>query len=121
MYLVTFLIIGDDGDAVHAEIDSVHGEFASIHRHTRRIDGRLQASTPRYNSPMVLLMAKVTRSACGREAMYRNRRPIRQRVSDDIDWMLALPDPLALRYHRSMTQFEEKGDMAHQSTAERIG
>ena len=31
------------------------------------------------------------------------------------------PDALALRYHRTMTRFEEEKEMAHLSTAERIG
>ena len=39
----------------------------------------------------------------------------------DFDWLLALPDPLAIRYHTSMTQFEEERAMPHLSTAERIG
>ncbi len=28
-------------------------------------------------------------------------------LGHDFDWLLALPDPLALRYHRTMTQFAE--------------
>lgn len=39
----------------------------------------------------------------------------------DFDWLLALPDPLAIRYHTKMTQFEEERAMPHLSTAERIG
>jgi hypothetical protein len=39
----------------------------------------------------------------------------------DFDWLLALPEPLALRFHRSMTRFEEEKEMPHLSTAERIG
>jgi len=42
-------------------------------------------------------------------------------LGHDFDWLLALPDPLALRYHTTMTQFEEERAMPHLSTAERIG
>ena len=42
-------------------------------------------------------------------------------LSHDFDWLLSLPEPLALRFHTSMTQFEEKKEMPHLSTAERIG
>ena len=39
----------------------------------------------------------------------------------DFDWLLALPEPLALRYHKTMVQFEEEREMPHMTTAERIG
>ena len=39
----------------------------------------------------------------------------------DFDWPLALPEPLAKRYHTTMTRFEETRAMPHLSTAERIG
>ncbi len=39
----------------------------------------------------------------------------------DFDWLLALPERLAGRYHREMTAFEEKRTMPHLTTAERIG
>ena len=39
----------------------------------------------------------------------------------DFDWLLALPDPLAIRYHTTMTEFEEERVMPHLSTAEPIG
>jgi hypothetical protein len=39
----------------------------------------------------------------------------------DFDWLLALPAPVAHRYHTTMTQFEEERAMPHLSTAERIG
>ena len=39
----------------------------------------------------------------------------------DFDWLLSLPDALVLRYHRTMTRFEEEKEMVHLSTAERIG
>jgi hypothetical protein len=39
----------------------------------------------------------------------------------DFDWLLALPDTLAIRYHREMARFEEEQTMPHLSTAERIG
>ena len=39
----------------------------------------------------------------------------------DFDWLLALPERLASRYHQEMVQFEEKQSMTHLSTAERIG
>ncbi len=39
----------------------------------------------------------------------------------DFDWLLALPEALASRYHNEMTQFEEERTMPHLSTAERIG
>jgi hypothetical protein len=39
----------------------------------------------------------------------------------DFDWLLALPTALAARYHTTMTEFEEKQEMPHVSTAERIG
>jgi hypothetical protein len=42
-------------------------------------------------------------------------------LGHDFDWLLALPDPLALRYHTTMTEFEEERGMPHLSTAERIG
>ncbi len=42
-------------------------------------------------------------------------------LSHDFDWLLALPEPLARRYHRAMTQFEEEKEMPHLSTAERFG
>jgi hypothetical protein len=43
------------------------------------------------------------------------------RLAHDFDWLLALPEPMALRYHTSMTRFEEEKAMPHLSTAERIG
>jgi hypothetical protein len=42
-------------------------------------------------------------------------------LSHDFDWLLALPEMLAHRYHEGMTQFEEERDVRHLSTAERIG
>src|SRR5262249_35724228 len=42
-------------------------------------------------------------------------------LGHDFDWLLALPEPLSLRYHNAMTQFEEEKGMPHVSTAERIG
>ncbi|MCW3097494.1 MAG: hypothetical protein JWL77_3112 [Chthonomonadaceae bacterium] len=39
----------------------------------------------------------------------------------DFDWLLALPEPLALRYHTTMTRFEEVKEMPHLTTSERIG
>ena len=39
----------------------------------------------------------------------------------DFDWLLTLPEPLATRYHKTMTRFEEERTMPHLSTAERIG
>src|SRR2546425_7918430 len=39
----------------------------------------------------------------------------------DFDWLLALPEPLALRYHNTMTRFEEEKEMPHLTTSERIG
>jgi hypothetical protein len=39
----------------------------------------------------------------------------------DFDWLLALPETLAVRYHRTMVRFEEEREMPHMSTAERIG
>jgi hypothetical protein len=42
-------------------------------------------------------------------------------LGHDFDWLLVLPDPLALRYHTTMTEFEEERGMPHLSTAERIG
>jgi hypothetical protein len=39
----------------------------------------------------------------------------------DFDWLLALPDALASRYHITMQKFEEEREMPHLSTAERIG
>jgi len=39
----------------------------------------------------------------------------------DFDWLLALPDPLASRYHMAMKKFEEEREMPHLSTAQRIG
>ena len=39
----------------------------------------------------------------------------------DFDWLLALPDPLSLRYHTTMTRFEEEKEMPHLTTSERIG
>ncbi len=42
-------------------------------------------------------------------------------LGHDFDWLLSLPEPLAMRFHTTMTQFEEKREMPHLSTAERIG
>jgi hypothetical protein len=42
-------------------------------------------------------------------------------LSHDFDWLLALPETLSRRYYREITRFEEDKEMAHQSTAERIG
>ena len=39
----------------------------------------------------------------------------------DFDWLLALSEPLAARFHTTMTAFEETKSMPHLSTAERIG
>jgi tetrahydromethanopterin S-methyltransferase subunit G len=39
----------------------------------------------------------------------------------DFDWLLALPEPLAVRYHKTMVKFEEEREMPHVTTAERIG
>ena len=39
----------------------------------------------------------------------------------DFDWLLALPEPLALRYHNTMTRFEEEKEMPHLTTSEKIG
>ena len=38
----------------------------------------------------------------------------------DFDWLLALPETLAIRYHRTMVEFEEEREMPHMTTAERI-
>jgi hypothetical protein len=43
------------------------------------------------------------------------------RLYHDFDWLLALPEPLATRFHGTMTQFEEEKEMPHLSTAERVG
>lgn len=42
-------------------------------------------------------------------------------LGHDFDWLLALPEPLAQSYFRSMTRFEEERTMPHLSTFERIG
>jgi hypothetical protein len=42
-------------------------------------------------------------------------------LSHDFDWLLALPETLSRRYYGEMTRFEEEKEMAHLSTAERIG
>ncbi len=39
----------------------------------------------------------------------------------DFDWLLALPDELSLRFHNTMTKFEEEKTMPHLTSAERIG
>jgi hypothetical protein len=39
----------------------------------------------------------------------------------DFDWLFALPETLATRYHQEMTRFEEERAMSHLTTAERIG
>ena len=35
------------------------------------------------------------------------------KLSHDFDWLLALPETLARRYHRAMTRFEEEQAMPH--------
>ena len=39
----------------------------------------------------------------------------------DFDWLLGLPEALAVRYYETIVRFEEERDMPHLTTAERIG